>query len=124
MANHDFSREKLTALTLREYRRMKKTVLGALALTMALVSPAVSLADEAQTQLPPQLQAIGVTQATDVELAEVRGEFLGGIAKFLGGWAGGEALTWAVNNRGDFNPSGTQVYGGNTANTTPTMIWR
>ncbi len=54
---------------------MCKIILGVvMALTLVSVPLTSVVADEAQPQLPPHLQALGVTQATDTELAEVRGE--------------------------------------------------
>ena len=67
---------------------MRTTIMGA-TLALALVSAPLTsvVADEAQPQLPPHLQALGVTQATDAELAEVRGELVPLYALYLGaGW--------------------------------------
>ena len=67
-------------------KKLKKTTLSA-ALAFALVTTPLAGAmasDSPKSELPPQLKAMGVTQATDAELAEVKGEVFFTTAVVLG----------------------------------------
>ena len=69
--------------------KLKKTALSAaLACALAATPLAGAMASDTKSELPPHLQAMGVTQATDADLAEVRGE----IAPIV--WVVGGAIFW------------------------------
>ena len=84
---------------------MKKIFVLSVALAFTMMSaPLIVMADDStHSQLPPQLQAIGVKQATASDMAEVRGENV----PYHVFAAAAMAFRWAVSYAN--NPTAQQV---------------